>query len=182
MIGLSSSEEALCPHCDPDIRTDHSLHIASLPRHRGLLRKIMSHQSKMFSIPRKGEFWRLTSNLADYRSEYSRFTVKNADGKSGSINSKVSRVLYSTPLCVTMMYPGLPPRASGYASLFFFSRSMLPTVVDTAFRIPCSLRGYRQFALVFADISPTIFNRNNRFQSQTARRTLEIPTYVLAYI
>lgn len=65
---------------------------------------------------------------------------------------------------------------------FPFSRSMLKTVVDTAFRIPCSLRGYRQFALVFAGISPTIFNRNNRFQSQTARRTLEIPAYVLAYI
>src|SRR6267154_3380340 len=59
---------------------------------------------------------------------------------------------------------------------------MLPTVVDTAPRVPCPLRGYRQFALVFADISPTIFNRSSGFQSQTARRTLEIPTYLLAYI
>lgn len=81
----------------------------------------MYHQSKTFSIPRKGEFRRLTSNWVNYRSEYSRFMVKDADGKSGSINSKVSRVLYFTPLCVTMMYPGLPPRASGYASLSFLT-------------------------------------------------------------
>ena len=65
---------------------------------------------------------------------------------------------------------------------FPFLRSVLPTVVDTAFRVPCPLRGYRQFALVSADFIPTIFNRNNRFQSQTARRTLEIPAYALAYI
>jgi hypothetical protein len=59
----------------------------------------MSHQSKTLSIPLKGEFWRPTSNWTNYRSEFSRFMVKNADGKSGFINSKVSRVLYSTPLC-----------------------------------------------------------------------------------
>src|SRR6267154_4260356 len=117
MIGLSSTEEALCLHYN--IRTDHSLHIASLPRRRGLLRKIMSHQSTTFSIPLKGEFWRPTSNWANYRFEYSRFMVKNADGKSGSINSKASRVLYSAPLCVTMMCAELPPRASGYASLSY---------------------------------------------------------------
>jgi hypothetical protein len=121
MIGLSSTKEALLLHCDPDIRADHSLHIASLPRHRGLLRKIMSHQSKTFSILLKGEFWRPTSIWANYRSEYSRFMVKNADGKNGLINLKVSRVLYSTPLCVTMIYAGLPPRARGYGSLSFLT-------------------------------------------------------------
>jgi hypothetical protein len=63
-----------------------------------------------------------------------------------------------------------------------FPWHMLPTVVDTAFRVPCPLRWCRQFALVFADISHAIFNRNNRFQSQTAWRTLEIPDHVFAYI
>jgi hypothetical protein len=110
---------SIAPSFDPNIRADQSLHIASLPRHRGLLQKIMSLQSKTLSIPLKGEFWRPTSNWTNYRSEYSRFMVKNADRKSGLINSKVSRVLYSTPLCVTMMRAGLPPRASGYASLSF---------------------------------------------------------------
>ena len=78
----------------------------------------MSHQSKTFSILLKGESWRHTSNMANYRSEYSRFMVKNATGKSGSINSKVLHVSYSTPLFVTMMYAGLPPRVSRYASPF----------------------------------------------------------------
>ena len=59
---------------------------------------------------------------------------------------------------------------------------MLSTVVDTAFRVPHFLRGYHQFTLVFADIGHTILDRDNRFQSQTARRTLEIPTYVFAHI
>jgi hypothetical protein len=108
---------SIVPLFDPNIRADHSLHIASLPRHRGLLQKIMSHQSKTLSTPLKGEFWRPTSNWANY--QYSRFMVKNADGESGSINSKVSRLLYSAHLCVTMMCAGLPPRASGYASHSF---------------------------------------------------------------
>ena len=116
-FGLSSTEEALYPHCDPVIRADHSLHIASLPRHRGLLRKIMSHRSTTFSMPLKGGFWRRSSNWANYRSEYSKFMVKNVNGKSGSTNSKVSQLFYSAPLCVTMMYTGLPQR--GYGSLSF---------------------------------------------------------------
>lgn len=110
--------------------------------------------------------------------------VKNSDGKvrkSGSIYSKVLRVLYSTLLCVTMMCAGLPLRASRYAYVSF-PRSVLPTIVDRALRVPCPLRGCYQFSLVFENIGHTIFNRNNRFQNQTARCMPEIVTYVLAYI
>ena len=169
------------PHCDSILYTDYTLHIASLPRHRGLLRKIMSHNLKTFSIPLRGVFLRRTSIWAFHRSEYSRFMVNDTNGKGGSINSKVSPLLYSAHLCVTMMYAVLPPMASGYASLSL-PLFMLTMVVDTAFRVPCPLRGYRQFALFFADIGPNIFNRYNLFRNQTARHTPNLPIYVLACI
>ena len=101
----------------------------------------MSHQSKTSSIPLKEEFWKRTSNLTNSLSGYSRVMVKNSNWKSGFVILKVSKVLYSAPLCVTMMYTGLTLRAGRHESLihFPFSRFMLTMVVDAAFRVPCPL-------------------------------------------
>jgi hypothetical protein len=85
------------------IYADHSPRIASFPRHSGLLRKNMSHPSRTSSAPLRRELRRPTLKWIEHRSEYSRFVVKKANGKTGFTYSGVSQVSYFMPLSPTTM-------------------------------------------------------------------------------
>ena len=85
------------------IHVDYSLHVASLPRHSGLLQKNMSHLSTTFSTPLRGEFWKPTSKWVNNQSEFSRFMVKKPNGKSGFIFFRMSHVSYFMPPSLTII-------------------------------------------------------------------------------
>jgi len=145
------------------IHADYSPHIASLPRHNGLLRKNMSHLSRIFSTPLRRELCRPPSKWINCRFEYSRFMVRNANRKGGFVYLRVSRVSCFMPLSLTMINGLSAGITRGYVSSFTHDkRDQL--VVDAARRITCYFRSSRQLGLVLADLSHTIFDRCSRVQ------------------